>query len=239
MAKLLDNRVVGGNADVIPRTFDGATPGFVLKVASDGKRLEFGAPSGYTGSSGVPGPAGFAGSAGAPGGAGPVGFTGSQGEAGPAGGYTGSAGFVGSAGAPGTPGGYTGSQGGTGFTGSQGPQGIQGPSGTPSTDFQAVGTYTLAWFTGGSGVSAGSTVSGADLRVMITPITTATLPITSGAGAPGNPNFPVAGTATLPGTWRAMAACQASNVVILNSGGEGGGYLEAYYWYPSLWVRVS
>lgn len=142
MAKLLDNRVVGGNADVIPRTFDGATPGFVLKVASDGKRLEFGAPSGYTGSSGVPGPAGFAGSSGAPGGAGPAGFTGSQGEAGPAGGYTGSAGFVGSAGAPGTPGGYTGSQGGTGFTGSQGPQGTAGFTGSASSIAGGIPVYT-------------------------------------------------------------------------------------------------
>lgn len=239
MAKLLDNRVVGGNADVIPRTFDGTTPGFVLKVSSDGKRLEFGAPSGYTGSAGVPGPAGFAGSAGAPGGAGPAGFTGSQGEAGPAGGYTGSAGFVGSQGLPGAPGGYTGSQGGTGFTGSQGPQGIQGLSGTPSTDFQAVGTYTLAWFTGGSGVSAGSTVSGSDLRVMLTPISTATLPI--GSGPSGNPSsiFPVAGTATLPGTWRAMAACKSLDVVVYDQGGDGNSYLAEYFWYPSLWVRVS
>ena len=142
MAKLLDNRVVGGNADVIPRTFDGTTPGFVLKVSSDGKRLEFGAPSGYTGSAGVPGPAGFAGSAGAPGGAGPAGFTGSQGEAGPAGGYTGSAGFVGSQGLPGAPGGYTGSQGGTGFTGSQGPQGTTGFTGSAGGTAGGIPVYT-------------------------------------------------------------------------------------------------
>jgi hypothetical protein len=75
MPRLLDKRVIGGQADVVNRTYDDASPGFVLKVSDDGRTLDLGPPVGFTGSQGEPGPPGPAG--GPPG---PVGLPGTPGE---------------------------------------------------------------------------------------------------------------------------------------------------------------
>lgn len=70
MPRLLDNRVVGGQTDVTARTLDDVPVGYVLRVAEDGKNLDFGPPVGFTGSQGLVGSQGS------------LGYTGSQGPQG-------------------------------------------------------------------------------------------------------------------------------------------------------------
>ena len=112
-----------------------------------------GALAGPTGPTGPTGPAGSNGSTGP---TGPTGPTGSQGPAGSTGptGPTGPAGSNGSAGPPGP----------TGPTGATGPTGPTGPAGTPSTSFNAVGSYGIFYVQQGSAVNVGGTVSGGNLR---------------------------------------------------------------------------
>jgi hypothetical protein len=152
MPRLLDKRVIGGQADVDNRTYDDAPPGFVLKVSADGRTLDLGPPVGFTGSQGVqgvagaagpPGPVGPAGAIGAPGPVGPVGPSGISGLSGPPGapGPGGSPGPVGepgpaggdpgAPGPPGPPGPSGGDPGPPGPPGPSGPSGIQGEPGTP------------------------------------------------------------------------------------------------------------
>lgn len=62
MPRLLDNRVIGGNADVLPRILAGSTPGYTLQVGPTGNNLILGpAPTGPTGPRG---PTGITGSLG-------------------------------------------------------------------------------------------------------------------------------------------------------------------------------
>ena len=62
MPRLLDNRVIGGNADVLPRVLEGSTPGYTLQVGPTGNNLILGpAPTGPTGPRG---PTGITGSLG-------------------------------------------------------------------------------------------------------------------------------------------------------------------------------
>lgn len=87
MPRLLDKRVIGGQADVVNRTYDDAPPGYVLKVSADGRTLDLGPPVGFTGSQGEPGPPGAPGVPSSPG---PQGAPGAPGAPGPS---VGSVGF--------------------------------------------------------------------------------------------------------------------------------------------------
>ena len=98
----------------------------------------------------------------------------------------------------------------------------------PPTTYQAVGTYTVAWYLQDISsdpaysyfsLSAGSTYSGASLRIGVS----------GGLNAFDTAFYSNPPAQALSGTWRAV------------SGGQYASKSAAYtaYWYPILFVRIS
>jgi len=138
MAKLLDNRIVGPNRDVLNTVLYGSPAGFVLRVAPTGDVLVVTTPGGPLGPPGPPGSAGLPGPVGPPGTSSAlIGDSGPPGPPGPAGGPQGPLGPTGPTGIGGGP---VGPQGSEGDTGPVGPPG--GAQDIQAAQFLAPGSWT-------------------------------------------------------------------------------------------------
>jgi hypothetical protein len=139
MPKLLDQRLVGGSADVLNTTLIGAPAGLPLVVAPTGGKLFLGPATTFPGPQGPRGPTGVGGGPGPAGIPAPPGTKGATGSPGPPGGLIGP---LGSTGATGTPGG----PGPAGGPGPPGPPGPAGPAGIgqklASVQFITQGQYS-------------------------------------------------------------------------------------------------
>ena len=144
-------------------------------------------------------------------------------------GAAGSNGVIGADGADGAQGpqGATGPQGPTGATGSQGPQGntgsqgATGPAGTPSTTYNAVGSYVWG-YTADTGYVEGNTKgSGIFPAGFIDTARTSA----SSSFQHGNPSYMSRGPTACSGTWRAMGRSNTDSA-----------YQRPR---PTLWVRIS
>lgn len=139
MPKLLDNRIVGGAADVLNTTLYNVPAGIPLVVAPNATGLVLGPATSFPG---FQGPRGQTGPGGAPGLAGfpaPPGTKGATGAPGPPGGLVGPPGNTGATGPAGPPG-PIGLPGPTGPTGPAGPQGIG--QRLSAVSFLSLGTFT-------------------------------------------------------------------------------------------------
>ena len=203
MPKLLDKRIVGGNADVVNTILYGAPAGLALMVASNQRGLVLGeAPT----IPGARGPRGATGAGGAPGGAGidapeqPRGATGAIGPAGPA---VGPPGPFGPTGAPGAPG----PAGGPGVTGPTGPIGPKGAGQkVMGQAFTSIGGTTWT-------VPAGTT------EIKVTVI---------GGGGAGGPNATVSYGSQYSGNDGGWS----EGTSVMLSGGKGGPGAAVESWIP-------
>lgn len=87
---------------------------------------------------------------------------------------------------------------------------------------QAIGTYIVGFNATTTDYNAGDTLSGSSIRIQIGNL----------AGMftilPGGATFPTTNTTTLTGTWKA---------IVWSSGRRFDG--TSYFWYPTLWLRIS
>tara|TARA_R110002153_G_C13196461_1_gene486555 strand:+ start:265 stop:999 length:735 start_codon:yes stop_codon:yes gene_type:complete len=161
------------------------------------------------------GPTGATGAAGSNGSIGADGADGAQGPQG----NTGSTGPQGATGSQG-PQGNTGSQ---GPTGSQGATGSTGPAGTPSTTYNAIGSYTIAATSSTQILAANATASGSSFIQAIynsgniTRVTQVMIENRSGDAI----------SASRPGTWRNMGPLAKVDIG------------QANFHITTIWVRIS
>lgn len=92
---------------------------------------------------------------------------------------------------------------------------------------KGIGDVVVAWNSSTTSVAAGSTIAGSSLYYLSgdsngTPFDV----LSSGTSA-----FPSGGKTALSGTWRAATRCKGRHSVTVES--------TTYYWYPSIFVRIS
>jgi len=165
---------------------------------------------------------------------GPAGSNGANGPTGPTGpdGPTGPNGPNGPTG----PGGPTGPTGPTGSAGGTGPTGPTGPAGTPSTTFEAVGSYCFAFRKGNGNIAPGNTHNGSNLgksnQNYQGGLKAKGAPATNGTVSIGMGQYMGNISASMSGTWRLMSSNHAPST--------GYNYFAANPYYPlALWCRTS
>jgi hypothetical protein len=100
---------------------------------------------------------------------------------------------------------------------------------------QDIGSMTIAWNTTTSDVASNGTIAGGSLRYTSSSFNGELAPAKIFDTRISNSDtFPTSNTTTLSGTWKNMGGfCRARFYVDF---GEGS---QAYYWYPSLWLRIA
>ena len=88
----------------------------------------------------------------------------------------------------------------------------------------AVGAYMAGWNSTTTSVAQGGTLAGSNIRVLNGDLIPGAFDQISSLST----SFPTSNTTTLSGTWRAMAYCRGRR---LESG--------TYFWYPTIWLRIS
>jgi hypothetical protein len=97
-----------------------------------------------------------------------------------------------------------------------------------STTYLAIGTYTTAWNSSASSISAGANAPSSVLRISTNRAAFSTISVTD------SNVFPTSYTSVLAGTWQAMSFSLGRT-----SSFDAGTGQTTYFWNPSIFIRVA